>query len=292
VAGRSVEVLLELDPALGDTVVERERLDQVLLNLAANGRDAMPRGGTLTIGTANVVLDEAAAGEAQCPGNGSYVALRVTDTGEGMKPEVREHIFERFFTTKEVSRGTGLGLATAHGFARQSGGCIAVRSAPGQGTTVVVYLPQTASAVQAVPTPRAEPEARGGTETIVVVEPDDQVRGAVRSVLKARGYRVIDAPTGPLALRQAELSQTPVRLVLADASARGTAGREVVERLRRSGHPATMLLVSGATDRSLVDLGLEEAPLLRKVFCPDELARRVRETLDAPRSTPRAKVSG
>jgi two-component system cell cycle sensor histidine kinase/response regulator CckA len=280
-AGQGIELRTQLEPELADATVDREQLDQVLLNLAANARDAMPAGGTLTISTANVTLGDDDARAADCPGSGAYVALSVSDTGEGMDPEVREHVFERFFTTRDVSQGTGLGLATAHRFVTESGGCITVRSARGQGTTVVVYLPQ-APVAHTVPPAKVEPEApRGGLETIVVVEPDDHVRGAVRSVLKKQGYRVIDAPTGGLALRQAELSSSPVRLVLAEASARGPGGREVVERLRRSGHPATLLFVSGATDRSIADLGVKGEPLLRKAFTPEDLARRVRETLDS-----------
>lgn len=283
VAGRNVEVVMNLDPAAGDTTVDREQLDQTLLNLAANARDAMPRGGTLTMTTANVTLDETSARTNDCPASGSYVALTVTDTGEGMTPEVRERIFERFFTTKEMAQGTGLGLASAQQFVRDSGGCISVRSARGQGTTVVLYLPQTSPARAAPPPSRGGQDTpRGGTETIVVIEPDDQVRSAVRSTLSDKGYRVLDAPTGNLALRQAELSTSPVRLVLADASTRGSDGQAVLDRLRRSGHPATLLFVSGGTDRAIADLGLVGKPLLRKVFSPDELARRVRQVLDGP----------
>jgi two-component system cell cycle sensor histidine kinase/response regulator CckA len=288
-AGQGIELVTNLHPELADTTVDRERFDQILLNLTANARDAMPRGGTLTISTTNVTLGQDEADAAECPGQGAYVALTVSDTGEGMDGEVRERVFERFFTTKDVAQGTGLGLATAHRFVTESGGCITVRSARGQGTTVVVYLPQTPAA-RVVPPVASEPEPpRGGVETIVVVEPDDQVRGAVRSVLKQQGYRVIDAPTGGLALRQAELSTAPVRLVVADAAPHGTGGHEVVERLRRSGHPAMLLFVSGDTDRAIAGLGLQGEPLLRKVFTPEDLARRVRETLDAHGT---ARVSG
>jgi hypothetical protein len=281
VVGDGVELITDLDAELADATVEREQLDQVILNLAANARDAMPRGGKLVISTASVTLGADEADAAQCPSVGSYVALSMTDTGDGMPAEVRERIFERFFTTKEAGQGTGLGLATAHGFVKRSGGCISVRSAPGQGTTVLIYLPQAAPLARVIPLSRPEQEGPRGSETIVVVEPDDQVRGAVRAVLNERGYRVIDAPSGELALRQAQYSPAPIRLVLADASVRGTGGKEVAERLRRSGHPARVLLVSGHTDRSIGDLCLQGAPILRKVFSPVDLARRVRELLDA-----------
>jgi len=289
VAGKSITVKMELDPALADTVLDREQLDQVLLNLAANARDAMRGGGQLTIATSNVPRGEHEAG-GECDPAGDYVALTVTDTGEGMTPEARERVFERFFTTKDAGEGTGLGLAAAHRFVTQSGGCISVRSAPGQGTTVLVYLPRATPIAQVIQLKAKEPEAPGGRETIVVVECDDHVRFVVRAALVGRGYRVIDAPSGELALRLVELGQVKVSLVLADVGTAGMRGSAVVDALRAAGHDARLLLMSGLTDREIAEHGAAGAPLLRKAFTPNELARRVREVLDGAASRPMASM--
>ncbi|MGH7293396.1 MAG: hybrid sensor histidine kinase/response regulator [Polyangiaceae bacterium] len=287
VVGPRVELSVEVDPELADTVLERDQLDHVLLNLAANARDAMPRGGKLTIVASNVRPADAAEAPGQTAASGSYVSLSFTDTGEGMPDEVRERVFERFYTTKRVGKGTGLGLATAHRFVRRSGGCIAVRSAPGQGTAVVLYLPRAPSGSPAAParaaSDRVTPVEQGprGSETILLIEPDDPVRGAVRAVLKESGYRVIDAPSGELAMRQAEVAIAPIELVLADLSAPGTGGREVVGLLRKAGQSPRLLWMSGEPDVAVAQRRLEGEPLLRKAFTPNQLVRRVREILDA-----------
>ncbi len=281
--GSSIVLQLNLDAEVADVMVDRERLDQAVLNLAANARDAMPRGGELTITTSNVVLPGGSSPD-QAPG-GAYVAITVSDTGEGMTPEVRERIFERFFTTKEGldpnGGGTGLGLASVHAFVSQSQGCITVRSVPGGGTTVVLYLPRV-EAGQVIALPRPEPVAPTGQETVVVIEADDHVRFVVRSVLAELGYFVVDAPSGELAVRQTHLAARPVHLVLADVSTPGLSGREVVARLMDAGHNPRLLWMSGLTERALDEHGVREEPLLRKAFKPAELARRVRAALDAP----------
>jgi PAS domain S-box-containing protein len=280
VLGPGIELSVELDPELGDAMVERDQLDHVLLNLAANARDAMPRGGKVVIRTANVPFGDEGATAAQCGGAHSYVSLMMTDTGEGMPAEVREHVFERFYTTKPAGMGAGLGLATAYRFVKRSGGCIAVRSAPGQGTTVRVYLPRVPSPAQSVVSPREEREPPSGTETLVVIDDDDPVRGAIRAVLGELGYRVVDAPTGDLALRQAQAAAGPIALVLADLRAPGMSGPEVVARLRTAGHRPRLLWMSGDTDRAIAEHGLKDEPLLRKAFSPVQLARRVRDLID------------
>jgi PAS domain S-box-containing protein len=282
--GSSVVIRLNLDAEVADVVVDRERLDQAVLNLAANARDAMPRGGELTITSSNVTLPGSATSDDEPPG-GAYVAITMTDTGEGMTPEVQERIFERFFTTKdgrdEGGSGTGLGLASVHAFVSQSGGCITVRSMLGSGTTVVLYLPRVAGG-QVISLPRPEPTAPTGQETVVVIEADDHVRFVVRSVLGELGYFVVDAPSGELAMRQAKLAARPVHLVLADVSTPGLSGREVVARLADDGHAARLLWMSGLTERALAEHGVNEEPMLRKAFKPSELARRVRAALDSP----------
>jgi signal transduction histidine kinase/CheY-like chemotaxis protein len=281
--GSSVVVKMNLDGGASDVLVDRERLEQALLNLAANARDAMPHGGELTITTSDVTLSErdATAGDGQT--GGDYVAITVSDTGEGMTSEVRERIFERFFTTKgareEGGGGTGLGLATVHAFVTESDGCITVRSAPGAGTTVVMYLPRVAPG-RVIPLSRPEPEAPTGQETVLVIEGDDHVRFVVRAVLAELGYFVIDAPSGELALRQVRLASRPVHLVLADVASPGLTGREVSARLTEDGHAPALLWMSGLTEQALAEHGIGEEPLLRKAFKPAELARSVRAVLD------------
>ena len=165
----------------------------------------MPRGGKVTIATANVPFGDDGPAAAQCTAALSYVSLTVSDTGDGMAPEVRERVFERFYSTKAAGKGAGLGLAVPPtGFVKRSGGCIRVRSAPGQGTTITVFLPRVPSpSVSVIPT-REPVDVPGGSETVLVIDADDPVRGAVRAVLIELGYRVLDAPTGELALKQAE----------------------------------------------------------------------------------------
>ncbi len=226
---------------------------------------------------------EASAGEGRT--GGDYVAITVSDTGEGMTADVREHIFERFFTTKDAREsgggGTGLGLATVHAFVTESQGCITVRSAPGAGTTVVLYLPRVAPG-QVVPLSRPEPQAPPtGQETVAVIEGDDHVRFVVRAVLTELGYFVIDAPSGELALRQVRLASRPVQLVLADVASPGLTGREVASRLVADGHAPALLWMSGLTEHALAEHDIGDEPLLRKAFRPAQLASSVRAALDA-----------
>ena len=289
VLGPRVQLVVEVEHDLADALVERDHFDHVLLNLAANARDAMPAGGKVTIVAANVASSDGSA--AQLPTKGAYVSLSVTDDGVGMAPEVRERVFERFYTTKPAGQGTGLGLATAYRFVKRSGGCIAVRSAPGQGTAVVLYLPRVVAPAPAHSIParpiadRSTPVEDGprGHETVLLIEADDPVRGAVRAVLAESGYRVIDAPSGDLAVRQAEIAITPVELVIADLRAPGLGARDVMARLRAAGQSPRLLWMSGEPDGVVAEHRLEGEPLLRKAFTPLQLVRRVREVLDAER---------
>jgi signal transduction histidine kinase/CheY-like chemotaxis protein len=278
VAGETVQIGFELGPDLPETLVECEQLEQVVINLVANARDAMPRGGRITISTSNV--QTGADGSA----GSSYVALTVADTGEGMTPEVLERIFERFFTTKSAERGTGLGLASAHRFVKASGGCMSVKSAPGRGTTVIVYLPHAASDVPPASSGTRGGEVSGarGVETIVVIEPDDSVRRTLRRVLSERGYRVLDAPTGETALRQADGAPAPVDLVLSDIAVGGLGATGVVGKLRRMGQSPKLLWMSGVPDRPARRDGVAER-VLRKAFGSRELLSTVREVLDGGR---------
>jgi signal transduction histidine kinase len=281
VAGDGISLHLVLDEDAGCVVVDRQALDHVLLNLTANARDAMPRGGRLTIATARVgaVRED----RVDCQG-ADYVALTVSDEGSGMTPEVRERIFERFFTTKDEGRGTGLGLAEAHHFATESGGCITVRSEPGRGTSVILYLP------------RANPDAPGaatgvppalnlpaGSETILVADDEDQVRRVVSAVLQQLGYRVLEAASGSAAIEQADCHRGAVHLLLADVALGDMGASTLLDRMRERGHDTKVLLMSGHADRAIEHLGIAPSSVgLRKAFTPAELALRVREVLDAP----------
>jgi PAS domain S-box-containing protein len=280
VMGTGVDVVLALDDALEHTFVETEELEHVILNLAANARDAMPRGGRLTLRTANVTLDE--AGDDGVVSARRYVVLSVTDTGEGMTAEVRERIFERFFTTKEIGYGTGLGLATAHRFVLQSRGRIKVESEPGRGTTVSIFLPCSPAGERPKKGPRAFSELPRGSETVLLIEDDPRVRGVIREVLTELGYRVLEAATGEEALDHARGRLEAIDLVLTDVVIPGTRASALVKELHAASKVRRTLFMSGHTERTLAEHGIREGehPLLRKAFTPTELAKRVREILD------------
>jgi CheY-like chemotaxis protein len=278
--GERVAIDLSLDGTPQEAQVNRDQLEQVLLNLAANARDAMPRGGRLSISTSNVHLDDA-------HGTHDYVAIAVTDTGSGMSPEVREKLFQRFFTTKESGRGLGLGLAAAHRFVEESSGVISVKSEVGQGTTVLLYLPHAApnsqplvenmrSGVEPVPV------ARGG-ETILVVENDAPVRRVVRALLEEQGYRVHEAPSGEEALQMLGEKGVHADLALVDVVMPGMSGTSFAGELKGRGLGVKVLFMSGHTDRALAEHGLFDVEgMLRKAFSPSTLLEKVREAIEAP----------
>jgi two-component system cell cycle sensor histidine kinase/response regulator CckA len=276
--GSEVEVDLVLAKDAGAAMLDRERLEHVLLNLAANARDAMPAGGRLRLGTASVSVDEGEARAIEGAVAGSYVAVRVTDTGVGMTREVRERIFERFFTTKEPGRGTGLGLVSAKRFVAETGGCIGVHSEAGRGTTVSLYFPRLEARSMSSQRPTVAQGLRG-SETLLVVDDERRVRGAMRSVLECNGYRVLDAASGEEAVAVARAYSGTIDLVIADVVMPGMGGLELGRRL--ASRPTRTLFTSGHTERRLERLGWQPecGPLLLKAFTPDELLRRVREVL-------------
>jgi len=261
--------------------VDPGQLDQVLMNLAVNARDAMPGGGALTITTENVVLDEAYCGIHTDAQPGPSVVLAVSDTGTGMTPEVRARIFEPFFTTKGVGRGTGLGLATVQGIVRQSGGHIVVTSEEGKGTTFRLCFPAAEGAVAERPTAAADVRERG-RETILLVEDDPAVRTLCLKILEAQGYRVVVGNDGRDALRAAETHAGFIDLVVTDVVMPGLNGREVAETLRARQPQIRVLFTSGYTDDAIVHRGVlyDEVAFLAKPFTPAELTRKVREVLD------------
>jgi PAS domain S-box-containing protein len=280
IIGEDVQLATALASDLGRIRADPAQLEQILLNLAVNARDAMPSGGLLVLETANAELDAAYAREHVGVVPGSYVMLVVSDTGVGMSEETRRHIFEPFFTTKEPGKGTGLGLATVYGIVAQSGGHIWVYSEPGVGSVFKVYLPRVADPVAA--DVADAPAVVGGTETILLVEDEEGVRELMTEVLSGLGYQVVSALRAEDALRVAAGHSGPLDLVISDVVLPGLGGPAFVEQLRavRPGLPA--LFISGYTGDAMLQRGIVEegAAVLAKPFAPEALGRRVRQVLD------------
>ncbi len=279
--GEHIQLTTNLARDLGRVRCDPGQMEQVLMNLAVNARDAMPDGGSLTIGTANVDLDAAyAAGHVHIE-PGRYVMLSVSDTGHGMTADVQSRIFEPFFTTKEAGKGTGLGLATVHGIVKQSGGQVFVYSEPGHGTSFKVYLPRIEGAGEAVPAAN-EPEPPRGTETILLVEDEASLRGIVHECLDGFGYEVLEAAHPARALELAERHPGPIDLLMTDMIMPGMNGRELRERLGTARPGLKVLFMSGYTDDAIVHHAVlsQGTGFLQKPFTTAALARKLREVLD------------
>ena len=281
VIGVDVECRMELAADVAMIRADPSQLEQVLMNLAVNARDAMPAGGRLTIGTANVRLGEGADPKQVLPG--PHVHLWVADTGTGMEASVREHIFEPFFTTKEPGKGTGLGLATVYGIVQQSGGALHVDSQVGTGTTFHLYFPADPTATFPAAEPAAEAVDASGTETLLLIEDDAPVRAVAARILRAQGYRVLDAATPGEAELIASRFPGKIDLILTDLMLPEMNGRELAGRLRRRHPSARLLYMSGFADAEAAPSGTPEAdvPFLAKPFTMDAMARKVREALSA-----------
>jgi len=280
--GEDVTLVTRLEPALGSAKADPGQIEQVIMNLAVNARDAMPEGGTLTFATANAVLD--ADFVAVHPGAiaGPYVALTVTDTGTGMTDEVRSHAFEPFFTTKEKGKGTGLGLATAYGIVKQSGGYITVDSDAGRGTTFQIYLPRVEGTAVVQERAVSSSLLPTGTETILLVEDEAGVRRLSLTVLETQGYLVLEAASGDRALQVARSQTGPIHLVVTDVVMPGMSGRELWDRLKVLRPDSRVLFMSGYTDDVIARHGVLEPGIafLQKPFTPLSLAQKVRQVLD------------
>jgi two-component system cell cycle sensor histidine kinase/response regulator CckA len=282
VLGEDVELEVSLEPDLWVVRCDPGQIEQVVLNLVVNARDAMPGGGRLSIRTANVEVDERLTASRPWLRPGAYVRLSIRDSGQGMGPEVKAHLFEPFFTTKAVGKGTGLGLATVYGIMKQNDGYVLVDSEPGRGTVFELHFPQVAGrAAGAEASARADPIAPTGSETVLVVEDDPQVREVTVRCLRSGGYRVLEARDGREALDIAALEER-LHLLLTDVMMQGLDGRAVAGALRRDRPGLRVLYVSGHAEEVIVRRGVLEAgiELLAKPFTPSALLARVREILD------------
>ena len=283
VIGEDVELITDLDPAVGSVKVDPGQLSQIIMNLAVNARDAMPDGGKLTIKTENsfIAPDQAAAVTGLLPG--AYVNLSVSDNGTGIDDSDLQHIFEPFFTTKDVGKGTGLGLSTVYGIVRQSGGGISVTSEVGEGTTFDLYLPRVAEESAAEAEVVEQYELPIGPETILLVEDEDAVRSLLNEVLQACGYDVLTASNGQAALEICEKASKAIDLLITDVVMPQMGGRELAERLSRILPDLPVLFVSGYTDDALVRESLVDADVnfIQKPFTLEGVSRKIRSLLDA-----------
>ncbi|MES1189188.1 MAG: ATP-binding protein [Myxococcales bacterium] len=282
--GEQIELAFVPGAELGAVKVDPGQIEQVVVNLVVNARDAMPDGGKLTIATSNVDLDESYAAEHLSVVPGPHVMLSVSDTGVGMDRATQQHIFEPFFTTKPAGSGSGLGLSTVFGIVKQSHGSIWVYSEPGHGTTFKVYLPRV-DRESARKTPTAA--LQGGSETILLVEDEPQVRAIVQRTLERGGYAVLTAAGPEEALSICESSLMRIDLLLTDVVMPQMNGRELAERIRALRPTIKTLFMSGYTDDAILRHGVldEGVPFLQKPVTPSSLKRKVRETLDAPPRT-------
>ena len=286
--GEDIEIVIALDPTIGRVKADHGQLEQVVMNLAVNARDAMPDGGKVVITTTNVVLDEAWTRSHPGSKAGDFVMLSVADTGTGIDSETLAHIFEPFFTTKERGKGTGLGLATVYGVVKQSGGYVWVESVLGKGAAFEIYLPRIEELV-IVPEPVAPiVEAFRGAETILLVEDADALRKLTHMLLEQHGYRVLVAANGAAALQLVEQKPERIDLLLTDVIMPGLNGRALAGRLELLQPGLKILYMSGYTDDTIVDHGVLESGthLLHKPFSEENLIRKVREVLDADSIVP------
>lgn len=282
VIGEDINLSIGLDSALAMTKADPTQIDQVIMNLAVNARDAMPKGGKLTISTANVHVDEASAETLAGLGPGVYVTVSVSDTGHGMNEETRQHIFEPFFTTKEVGKGSGLGLSIVYGIVKQNGGEVLVDSTVGRGATFTVYLPvakEEPAADLALEMPI--PTSRPGTETVLIVEDEEKVRTLVRLMLKKHGYTVLESGNSAEASQVCRQHSGPIHLLLTDVVMPGLSGPELAQQLTLFHPEMKVLFMSGYADSAIARHSIgPSTPFIQKPFQADALHRKVRDLLD------------
>jgi two-component system cell cycle sensor histidine kinase/response regulator CckA len=279
--GEHIDLRTDLDPALGCVKADQSQIEQVIINLAVNARDAMAHGGKLMIATANIYLDEDYARRHPPQLPGAYVLLAVVDTGIGMDAETQARIFEPFFTTKEIGKGTGLGLSTVYGVVRQSGGHIWVYSEPGQGTTFKIYLPRAGQMAHLQPPSAAPTESLRGSETILLVEDEEALRGLTRSLLEDSGYTVLEAELPEAAIEIGLRHGGPIHLLLTDMVMPGMTGRDLATKLVPIRPEMKVVYMSGYTGFTHAGLADSEIALLVKPFTRETLLRKMREALES-----------
>jgi CheY-like chemotaxis protein len=280
--GEDIELIIRAGGELGSIKTDPGQMEQVIMNLAVNARDAMPSGGRFILETENAYLNEEYAHNHIGVKPGHYVRLSVSDTGFGMTREVRERVFEPFFTTKEKGKGTGLGLSTVYGIVKQSNGNIWVYSEPGKGTTFKIYLPRMDEPVEVVIKKEGSKEIPRGKETVLVVEDEEDVRKLAVHILEKQGYKVLEAALGGEALLLLERYPGLIHLIVTDVVMPMMSGPELIDQLRRVRQDFKVLYMSGYTDESVVLHGVEEGEMnfIQKPFTVEMLGRRVREVLD------------
>ena len=284
IIGEDIDLVTVLQDGLGQVKADPGQIQQVVMNLAVNARDAMPKGGRLTIETGNAELDESYTSAHLAVRSGHYVMLAVTDSGMGMDAATQAHIFEPFFTTKEAGKGTGLGLSTVFGIVKQSEGNVWVYSEPQRGTTFKIYLPRVDEVVEEQPAQEAE-TAAGGSETILLVEDSDSLRELGREILEEHGYKVIEASSGAAALEALARHTGSLDLILTDLVMSGMSGRELADQVTRLRPGTKVIFMSGYTDDALGHHGVLETgtAFVEKPFTIDGLLRKVRDVLDSGR---------
>ncbi len=277
--GEDVEMVMELEPQLGTVQADRGQIEQVIMNLAVNAKDAMPQGGRFTIATSNVILDAPIHQGVDVP-PGRYVLLTVSDTGEGMSNETQLHIFEPFFTTKEPGKGTGLGLATAYGIVKQSHGFILVDSEPDKGSIFRIYLPRVDLALVSDPTAKPAERAPGGSETILLVEDETVLRNVARTYLESMGYAVLEACNAQTAMERCRSYPGPIHALITDIVMPGLGGVELAQAALALRPALAVIFVSGYPDHPLNIETFGRGKFLQKPFSFDVLARTLRSLLD------------
>jgi PAS domain S-box-containing protein len=291
--GENIELKTVLAPSLGLLLADQGQMEQVILNLAVNARDAMPKGGKLTIETANAVLDDTTIRHMPTAQPGDYVMLSVSDTGIGMDPQTRAKIFEPFFTTKEAGKGTGLGLATIYDVVKRSEGHIWVYSELGKGSVFKIYFPRVRASAPVAASEARRSQSATGNETVLVVEDDESLREVTRDLLVQSGYRALQASNGEQALQVVERHHGPIHLLLADVVMPGMSGAALAAELARSHPEMNVLYMSGYTDETVVRNGVLEPGilLLEKPFTRETLVGKVRDALGQPLAPPEKAVA-
>jgi len=280
--GEDIELATKLGPDAGRTRADAGQLEQVLMNLVVNAKDAMPDGGRITIQTSDVVVDDSERREHTFLEPGRYVLLSVSDTGLGMNEETQSRIFEPFFTTKDKGKGTGLGLSTVYGIVKQSGGYIVTQSEVGRGTTFRIYLPRVEDAEEQGETKRIAAQAAGGSETVLLVEDEESVRELVKLTLSSRGYAVLEAEHGEAGLEVAANHSGVIDILITDVVMPGMGGRALAQEMQRTHPKLKVLYLSGYTEDAVIQGVLEAGTaFLQKPFTLQALSRKVRDVLNS-----------